>query len=178
MHDFPGRPAERSCRRLAALVLCATCACLALVAGAPTDTSAAVPAAPQWDHALALNSSDGYVQLRWTVAEDSVLWVYQLQEGRRPVFADTDTRYEGPQHSSFVSGLEDGTNYFRVRARHPGHPDSWSEWSPTLEVEVLHHSRGFALTLMAIGGFVFLSTAAFLIAHRNDPTPAAEEGTR
>lgn len=132
-----------------------------------------VPPAPQWDHDETLHSAEGYVQLRWTVeVEDpDAHWIYQLQEGQLPVFADTDTRYDGAQTSSFVSGLEDGTTYFRVRARPADEPEAWSAWSTTVEVDVKHHDRSFALLLMGIGGFVFLATAAFLIAHRNDPAP-------
>jgi len=125
---------------------------------------------PQWDHDEALSSAEGYVQLRWhfgDVEPENI--VYELQEGRRPVFADTDTRYRGPATSSFVSGLEDGISYFRVRASVDGEV-TWSEWSSTVEVDVKHHDRNFALLLMGLGGFVFLSTAAFLIVHRNDPT--------
>lgn len=127
--------------------------------------------APLWDHDEALSSAEGYVQLRWHFGDvEPSGVVYELQEGRRPVFADTDTRYRGPATSSFVSGLEDGISYFRVRASVDGEA-TWSEWSSTVEVDVKHHDRNFALMLMALGGFVFLATAAFLIVHRNDPTP-------
>ena len=140
----------------------------------PLSTARAeVPPTPRWDHDARMSSKDGYAQLSWTVEDDSVHWVYQLEEGRLPGFEDTILRHEGPQHSSFVSGLEDGTSYFRVRARHPDRPDGWSEWSQTLEIEVQHYSRSFALTLMGIGAVVFLATATFLIVHRNDPTPHA-----
>ena len=145
---------------------------LVLLAHAP-PVAGEIPPPPRWDHDDRMSSAEGYVQLRWVVEveDDDAAFVYQLQEGRRPVFRDTDTRYDGPQHSSFVSGMQDGTNYFRVRARPIDDPEAWSEWSTTLEVEVKHHDRRFALGLMGLGAIVFLATAGFLISHRNDPSP-------
>ena len=132
--------------------------------------------APDWDHDLVLSTPAGYVQLRWNPPadapdRDSVDWVYQLQEGRRAEFSDGDRHYEGHHTSSFVSGLENGDFYFRVRARRPDE-DLWSAWSQTLHVEVTHHSHVLALSLMGLGAAVFIATAAFLLAHRNDPIEA------
>lgn len=147
---------------------------LASVCSAQTDLPA-----PEWDHDLVLGSNAGYAQLRWTPppgdSESDVHWVFQLQEGRSEDFARTDRQYEGQHTSSFVSGLEDGAFYFRVRARHPDQQE-WGEWSRTLRVDVQHHARSFALTLMGIGAAVFLATAAFLFAHRNAPIEVREEG--
>lgn len=146
----------------------------------PAAAGAAAPVAPAWNHAEVMESRDGYAQLSWGLPlEDDPLeevdWVYHLQEGRQPVFDETDVQYMGPQHSSFVSGLEDGAYYYRVRARHPDE-EGWGEWSAVVRVDVRHHSRRLALTLMSIGGFVFLATAGFLLRHRNDPVPSGAPG--
>lgn len=93
------------------------------------------------------------------------------------MFDVTDLQYEGTQHSSFVSGLEDGTYYYRVRARHPDER-AWGPWSAVARVEVRHHGLGLALGLMGLGALVFLTTAAFLVRHRNDPVPAGAPGGR
>ena len=150
---------------------------LALLTGGPAR--AAAPLAPEWDHDPVLASAEGYAQLSWALPLDGeaadVDWVYHLQEGREPVFDDTDVQYMGPQHSSFVSGLDDGAYYYRVRARHPD-SDEWGPWSEITRVDVQHHDRGLALGLMAIGGLVFLATATFLLRHRNDPIPSGAPG--
>lgn len=182
----PARPAAAH-RTIAMLVL--------VLLVAPLEASAqdaraddAHPPAPQWDHALELGAEAGYVQLRWLPPEneDSVDWVYELQEGRRPEFSTGDRHYEGHHTSSFVSGLENGTFYFRVRVRHPDagaapearKSDAWSAWSQTVRVEVVHHPRELALALMGLGALVFVATAAFLIAHRNDPLESDDGGER
>jgi len=141
-------------------------AVLVLLAGAPS-ARAAVPT-PQWDHDPELSTADGYVQLRWTVDAEEMAYRYHLQEGREAVFADTEAQYQGPQLASFVSGLENGTYYFRVRAQDVASGEL-GDWSETVTVQVDHHDTGFALGLMALGGFVFLATAGFLWWHRNDP---------
>ena len=149
-----------------------------LLLSTAVDSPAATPSAPIWGHDAELGSSDGYAQLEWSIGEDlegDTAWVYHLQEGRQPVFDDTDVQYMGPQHSSFVSGLENGSYYYRVRARHPDE-EEWGPWSEVVHVSVQHHSRRFALGLMSVGGLVFLITAGFLIAHRNDPVPTGAPG--
>ena len=146
------------------------------------------PPAPRWDHALELGANAGYAQLRWLPPgdDDSVAWIYELQEGRRPEFSEGDRHYEGHHTSSFVSGLEDGSFYFRVRARAPDTDAStattaitaWSAWSPTVRVDVAHHARALALGLMGLGALVFVATAGFLVAHRNDPIESSAGGER
>ena len=160
--------------RLASLLLA-----IASIA-APAMVRAAAPVAPAWNHAEIMESRDGYAQLSWDLPLgddplEEIHWVYHLQEGREPVFDETDVQYMGPQHSSFVSGLEDGAYYYRVRARHPDE-EEWGEWSAIVRVDVQHHSRRLALALMSVGGLVFLATAGFLLHHRNDPVPSGAPG--
>jgi hypothetical protein len=167
----PGRPVHSAALRAGLL-------CLVLL---PSAALAAAPVAPRWDHSETIDSADGYAQLSWGIPledqhpESETEWIYHLQEGRRPVFNETDVQYMGTQHSSFVSGLEDGTYYYRVRARAPDQ-EQWGPWSTVVHVEVRHHDRRFALGLMALGGMVFLATAGFLLRHRNDPVPAGAPG--
>lgn len=159
------------------ILLGGTLAIVAVLSAAPARPAA--PVAPEWNNDPRLDSSDGYAQLSWGVpleGEDAdVAWVYHLQEARRPVFNDTDVQYMGTQHSSFVSGLENGAYYYRVRARRPDE-EEWGPWSTVVRVDVQHHDRNLALGLMGIGAVVFLTTAGFLLRHRNDPVPSRAPG--
>lgn len=184
MPDPDPRARRPACPRRLHRTLLALMSAAALSGAHPAmaqpDTPASTVVAPVWDHELELGADAGYAQLRWLppASDDSVDWLYQLQEGRRPEFAAGDREYQGHHTSSFVSGLENGAYYFRVRARRPGDPeDAWGAWSNTVRVDVTHHSRQLALALMALGGLVFLATAAFLIVHRNDPIEDPAAGT-
>jgi hypothetical protein len=64
--------------------------------------------------------------------------------------------YHGPDRASFISGLNNGTYYYRVKSED-------SDWSKTLVVEVKHHSLRLAMILFAVGGVVFLLTVAVVV---------------
>lgn len=64
--------------------------------------------------------------------------------------------YRGPDRASFISGLEDGTYVYRVRAAD-------GEWSDPLTIIVKHQSIRLAKLLFGIGAVVFLLTVAVVV---------------
>ncbi|UXX78622.1 fibronectin type III domain-containing protein [Reichenbachiella carrageenanivorans] len=102
---------------------------------------------------LQLESNSGYIQLDWTAVEGSQ---YILQRSMQPDFTNSHTIYQGPDHASFVSGLDNGTYYYRVG-------DDEGHWSDTLTLKVEHQSMPLALTLFGLGFVVFAFTVFVVI---------------
>lgn len=97
---------------------------------------------------LFVESRDGYTALQWNAGDHST---FELQQSSDPDFSNTTTIYKGPDRASFISGLNDGIYYFRIR----GLSGSWSD---TLCLSVNHQSLSLALFLAGIGMVVFLVT--------------------
>jgi hypothetical protein len=99
-------------------------------------------------------SNDGRIKLIWGSAGEDAL--YELQSATDETFETPKLMYKGPDRASFVSGLKNGTYYYRVKSEN-------SSWSKTLVVEVEHHSIQLAMILFAVGGIVFLLTVAVVV---------------
>lgn len=100
-------------------------------------------------------SNDGHVKLEWGVAGDAGTQ-YELQQAGDESFGEAKVIYQGPDRASFVSGLENGTYFFRVRAQ-------GQDWSNVMKLEVAHHSLTFTFVLLGLGGIVFLCTAGMVL---------------
>jgi hypothetical protein len=72
--------------------------------------------------------------------------------------------YRGPDRATVLSGLPDGTYYFRARIWQRGEPVT--AWSEPVRAEVEHHSLARALGLFALGGVVFAATVALILLGR------------
>ena len=99
-------------------------------------------------------SNDGRIKLIWTASGDSA--TYETQQATDSAFAYPKIIYQGSDRASFISGLENGTYYYRVRSEN-------SAWSKTLTVTVQHHSLKLAWVLFALGAVVFLLTVWVVI---------------
>lgn len=89
-----------------------------------------------------------------------------MQQSQEATFPEGRVIYEGPQRSSFVSGLPDGDVFFRARVGAlPPEATSvlWGPWSEPKRFTVLHHSLGLAAALFSMGALVFLLTLGFLL---------------
>jgi hypothetical protein len=101
-----------------------------------------------------ITAQDGYIQIIWSGSSEYEM--FELQQSQDPNFTTEKTIYLGPDRASFVSGLSEGSHFFRVRSE--GGP-----WSETLEVRAKHQSIKLAYWLMLIGSIVFLATCAVVI---------------
>lgn len=124
------------------------------------------------DGMATLSSTDGTVKLVWgsqdevlgTESEDA-LPVYEIQQASALDFAAAEMRFRGTDVESYVSGLSEGTHYFRVRS-------GSGEWSAPIEVTVTFIDRGKLFLLLGIGFVVAAATAGAIISgyfkHRHD----------
>jgi hypothetical protein len=104
----------------------------------------------------------GHATLRWSCSGSETA-EFQVQESRNPGFEQqAELLYQGGQLSSVLSGLANGTSYYRVRCRGSAEAD-WGSWSDPAAFEVEHYSPRFAGTLFGLGAIVFVCTAGFLL---------------
>jgi hypothetical protein len=112
-----------------------------------------------------LTTKEGYFQLEWQIPSGQPLnegAQFQVEQSRQPDFQETRLRYEGRDTASFISGLGNGSFYYRVRVvRSDG---TQGDWSDSLVVKVEHHPLSQAWTLFGIGAVVFLATVVMILA--------------
>lgn len=108
-------------------------------------------------------ASAGYLRLewRWEGEGEGVQPVYDIEMARRESFGNPRRVYRGPDEATFLSGLADGTYYFRGRVWLRGEPVT--AWSGPVRAEIEHHPVGRALGLFALGGGVFAATVALIL---------------
>ena len=117
--------------------------------------------APSFLDGAVVSTNEGHATLRWSLGKDrpaSGNVSFEVQQSRDAGFRNHRVLHEGPERSLFVSGLNDGSTYFRVRAiRETGPPGPWSD---PLVVEVDYPGRGQVFLLLGVGCLVFLATVA------------------
>lgn len=91
-------------------------------------------------------SEDGHIRIAWSTKEKRV--PVELQQAENENFTDATTVYRGADKATFISGLENGTYYYRIR-RVDG------AWSAPVKLLVNHHSLQLALVLVSLGAVVF-----------------------
>lgn len=149
-------------RLLTAVVL------LAAASGAAVAAAGPPPVAFDQDGPIA--TSEGHATLTWSATDfDGVVPNFELEESDVPSFRESRTRYRGPDRASFVSGLPEGTTWFRVRARVDDRPGPWSE---PVEIVVTYASGATLFRLLSLGAIVFLATVVTVaIGHRRHRVP-------
>jgi hypothetical protein len=104
-------------------------------------------------------STAGFYTLSWNMYKDDEVdnnfnGQFELQEATDKSFTNTRTFKTGNDHSTVISGRENGEYYYRVR-RLP--VNASSVISNTLRVTVKHHPLSRALLFFGIGALVFIS---------------------
>jgi len=113
----------------------------------------------------AQTSKDGYLRLAWqpdTTLAEGRFWDYELQVDSLERFSQPKLVYAGSDLATFVSGLPNGTYFYRIRAKHP-ETGAEGPWSKVFVLTVDHHSLTLALSLAALGGVVFLVTMVVVL---------------
>ena len=99
-------------------------------------------------------SEDGHIKIEWNM--DQAGADVELQQAEDKLFDNPHVIYRGPDNATFVSGLEDGTYYFRVRKLE-------GPWSEVITVNVKHHSLQVAFILFGLGAIVFAMTVFVVV---------------
>jgi hypothetical protein len=122
-----------------------------------------------------VNTREGHATLSWTVADrEDKDWRFEIQQSFVEGFDNAEIRNPGGDRSMFVSGLPDGTNYFRIRAVAAG--GATGDWSEPLLVVVDYHGRGLVLTLFGVGCLVFVATVVTVLAGHRRHVSGKEAG--
>jgi len=110
-------------------------------------------------------SDSGYTKLVWSYSNYPVIpehIEFELQQSTSIDFQNSVLKYKGQDTATYISGLPNGTYFFRIRAIHHNTQQS-GEWSEPLTLAVQHHSLYLAFILMAVGAVVFASTVAVIV---------------
>ena len=106
-------------------------------------------------------STDGTFTLEWSAPSEALAGQYEVELDRTGTGDAYEPWYTGPAQRSFVSGLRSGEVTARVRAA--GSDGRWSPWSAPVRVRVAHHSFLRALSLLAVGAFVFAAIGGYVL---------------
>lgn len=125
-----------------------------------------------------VRSDSGKVTLHWNFSEErnwptSAESDFILEQAPSDEFAEVLERYRGVDRSSVITGLAEGTYFFRVKTVEPS-KGSLPPRSKHLKVEVAYMERGLVSLLLIVGGLVFLMTISAIFGghrqvSRNDP---------
>jgi hypothetical protein len=134
-------------------------------------------APPVFENDSATFTNSGSVKLSWRSSEavDDVADVeYELQRATTANLTDAARYYQGPDLATYISGLADGSYFFRVRELRSKRVVS--DWSGTVAVNVEHHSLKLAFTLFGIGGLVFILTLLVVLRGASRTDTQADAG--
>lgn len=116
---------------------------------------------PEFIGGYAAESNEGYHTIQWShVLSNASDGIYELQRATVPSFTDAMTIYTGRETQAFVSGLLDGSYYYRVRTVGDG---SQSQWSVAFVLTIQHYGLVMAWSLFAIGALIFLAIITVLV---------------
>lgn len=98
-------------------------------------------------------TQQGIIKLAWKSSDKQL---YELEEASDQRFYEPKIRYSGPDQGTFLSGLNDGTYYYRLRNQH-------GDYSNVVELEVRHHPIQLAISLLMLGALVFIITTVLVV---------------
>lgn len=100
-----------------------------------------------------INSNDGHLKLEWDAPENIKV---EVQKSETIDFNNPTLIYRGIDRASFISGLENGDHFFRVK-------EEGGDWSSTLTIHVQHQSLQLAFILFTLGAVVFILTVFVVV---------------
>ncbi len=112
-----------------------------------------------------VKSDQGFIQLKWKPKKETDQPItYHLQSSRAAIynspFGEARNLYQGPDRSSFVSGLPEGKTWFRVCAHVEGQP--LGTWSDPVLVEVEYIETYKVVAGLAAGTAMLIFTVLFV----------------
>lgn len=129
---------------------------LALLAALFAVAQPARAADPEFSEQGDLTSDTGYVLLNWHSRKPVSLMIATM-----PDFSDAVIVYDGQAHSYFLSGLDNGHFFLRLK-------EDDGAVSPPIELSVTHQSLTQALWLLAIGALITLAIVVTILRGARD----------
>jgi uncharacterized protein (DUF2141 family) len=129
--------------------LFAAASLLAIQAPALATTPFSLTVSPQ-------ESNDGVARLTWEVSGNQSV---HIQQSRTENFREPVMLYQGNDTGTTITGLKDGSYFFRIGTDNNGDID----WGEPKQLQVAHHSLTRAFGFFAIGVVVFLATLALIV---------------
>ena len=140
------------------------CLLLSLCAVAlPAQAAFPVPAVTLEQESPVL-AKEGHLRLSWQLKEGEEVasaLTFQLERSVQADFRSAVRLETGPDRASYLSGLRQGENYFRVRAVNA--EGEAGPWSAALMVRVEYPSPGRVFPLMAVGAVLLVATVALIL---------------
>ena len=118
---------------------------------------------PVFENPAEERTESGYLKLSWEWPGEAGSAEFELQQSAGIDFSEPVILYRGPDYATFLSGLRNGTYYYRLRAHSKAEDGQVSEWTEPMKVEVKHHSLQLAFTLFGVGAVVFLLTVGIVV---------------
>lgn len=117
-------------------------------------------------------SSDGTITLTWP--EPAPAHRVELEQAPTVSFVAPFVRYRGRDTGSVLTGLAEGSHYFRLRlVDAAGEAGAWSE---PIAAEVVFMDRGHLFWLLSLGGIVATMTmGAIVIGHFRAPAAGSNK---
>jgi len=131
--------------------LFAAASLLALQAPALAATTFSLTVSPQ-------ESTDGVARLTWEAPKNTSI---HIQQSRTENFQQAITLYRGNDTGTTITGLKDGTYFFRVGTDTGTKGDI--AWEEATQLKVQHHPLTRAFGFFAVGVVVFLATLALIV---------------
>jgi hypothetical protein len=110
----------------------------------------------------------GSFAIRWSSGQLAAFDQFELQQGRNRDFSEARLIYSGPDRASYLSGLPNGDFYYRVRGVDT-RLNRKSRWASPIHRIVRHPSLEFAVSMLSVGGLVFLSTIGIVVSGARKP---------
>lgn len=110
-------------------------------------------------------SDEGHVKIVWDTPGKKTLGMVEVevQQASDADFTAAKEIYKGPDNAAIVSGLPNGTYYYRVRKLN-------GTWSKPVSIQVKHHPLQLAIAFFAVGAVVFLLTVFIVVKGAMNPS--------
>ena len=110
----------------------------------------------QFTNESPVETDQGHLTLEWSQISKAV--EVKVEKSTSKDFSSSKVIYQGKDNSTFISGLPQGTTYFRIHST-----ESNAKPSKFLEVQVAYPSTNKVILLLIIGTLVFILTLISIV---------------
>ncbi|MEM9446111.1 MAG: hypothetical protein AAGA18_12260 [Verrucomicrobiota bacterium] len=103
-----------------------------------------------------IQTDQGHLVLEWPEASSTSEFI--IEQSSNPDFSNAIVIYEGAANRTFISGLKEGSTYFRIKQQ-----IARNQWSKPLTVQVNYPIRSKVTLLLTIGTIGLVATILAII---------------